>query len=84
MIKVTYIGMLATNLKQNEEEVEWSEALTDVADLIDSLCERRAEVWSRSLRQKNLLISVNHSMVKADQALSDGDEVILFPPMSGG
>ena len=84
MIKVRYIGMLSTNLEQDEEEVEWNEALSDVAALIDTICEGRVEVWSQSLHQKNLLISVNNSMVKANQLLSDGDEVMLLPPMSGG
>jgi len=84
LIKITYIGMLSTVLEIAEEEVEWNEALKNVATLIDALCDGREEKWAQTLHQENLLISVNQSMVKDGHSLSDGDEVMLLPPMHGG
>jgi len=84
VIKITYVGSLTTELELENEEIEWKEGLADVGDLIEDLCSNRGENWAKMLHLENLLISVNQSMVKTDQALSDGDEIMFFPPMHGG
>ena len=50
-----------------------------VADLLDSLVARLP-----ALRAAPGMVAVNHSYVGKDFALSDGDEVALIPPVSGG
>jgi molybdopterin converting factor subunit 1 len=37
-----------------------------------------------TLRQTPGLIAVNHTYVRIDTVLQDGDEVALIPPVSGG
>lgn len=34
--------------------------------------------------QRNLLVAINQEYARSDQPLSDGDEVAIFPPVSGG
>jgi sulfur-carrier protein len=40
--------------------------------------------WEPMLSNIKILTAVNHSYVKGDQALMDGDEVAFFPPVTGG
>jgi molybdopterin synthase sulfur carrier subunit len=86
MIEVSYIGRLMEDLdlQQEREQFELRGGIADVASLIELLCSERGEQWSTALHQENLLVSVNHSMVKTDHPLADGDEVIFFPPIAGG
>ncbi|HEY3282620.1 MAG TPA: molybdenum cofactor biosynthesis protein MoaE [Armatimonadota bacterium] len=51
------------------------------ADLLDRLCARLPAL--AELRPR-LAVAVNQSYVRAPQQLSDGDEVALLPPISGG
>lgn len=60
-------------------------ALADVnclSDLISFLTEKNPD-WAPFLSGK-LMTAVNHQMVTGDQALKAGDEVALFPPVTGG
>ena len=86
MIDVIYVGSLREELAlpEEKEQIGWRDEITDVATLIEVLCEERGERWSRALRRENLLISVNQSMVKPAHPLADGDEVMIFPPIAGG
>lgn len=40
--------------------------------------------WSLALEPGKLLAAVNQSIVPMDFALSEGDEVAFFPPVTGG
>lgn len=40
--------------------------------------------WRELLTQTRVLAAVNQQMVKADHPLADGDELALFPPVTGG
>ena len=84
MIEIEYIGHLKEILSLEQEQLEWQSSITDVAALIEHLCEERGAQWSTTLRQENLLISVNQSMVKTDHPIGADDQVIFFPPIAGG
>ena len=86
MIEIQYLGQLRQDLdlELEQEELEWQSSITDVASLIEHLCNERGSEWSTALHQEKLLVSVNNRMVKTDCQLGDGDEVIFFPPIAGG
>ncbi|MBC7780111.1 MAG: molybdopterin converting factor subunit 1 [Proteobacteria bacterium] len=45
----------------------------------------RGETWARELDPTRVIrIAVNHDLAEADRPLADGDEVALFPPVTGG
>ena len=47
--------------------------------------QRRGGPWAQELAEgKPYRLAVNQEMVKADAALRDGDEVAIFPPVTGG
>lgn len=54
-----------------------------VADVLASLSER-GEAWDEALSAANLLVAVNHTHAQANSPLQDGDEVAIFPPVTGG
>ncbi len=84
MIEVLYFARIREDLDVEREQLEWTGGISDVAALIAYLCDDRGAAWSTTLRQENLLVSVNQAMVNTDHQLADGDEVAFFPPVTGG
>ncbi len=56
----------------------------DIDELISILVTERGDAWAKVLRAPNIIVAVNHQVVSLDHALSDGDEVAFFPPVTGG
>ena len=54
-----------------------------LAAFLEHLGSRRAEVGG-VLRERRVLAAVNEEYAGHEQLLADGDEVALFPPVSGG
>lgn len=81
MIQVKFFAQLRESLKTDVVSVPWQEGLT-VSGVITHLSHTQQE-WDASLAG-NLLCAVNLQMVAPDTVLSDGDEVALFPPVTGG
>ncbi|PJC85355.1 molybdopterin synthase sulfur carrier subunit [Vibrio sp. HA2012] len=44
----------------------------------------RGDKWSLALENGKLLVAVNQMLVSLQHALTDGDEVAFFPPVTGG
>ena len=82
MIRVLYFASLRERLGVESEEL--SGKLSTVQELFASLRERGG-VWSQALADgEPVLVSRNHEMASPETRLSDGDEVGLFPPVTGG
>ena len=64
-------------------EVASDASPTDVAAVKAVLAKRGVE-WREALYQPNLVHALNHKVVFTDALISDGDELALFPPMTGG
>lgn len=72
-------------LKDDVGISELSVAVEDVncvSSLIDYLCEVNPS-W-KDVLERPLLTAVNQTMVRGDAAIKAGDEVALFPPVTGG
>ena len=56
-----------------------------VSDLLNFLHDR-GEKWSEYFNdKKNLLrVAINQKIVDSDHFISDGDEIAIFPPVTGG
>ena len=56
-----------------------------VSDLLNLLRDR-GEKWSEYLNNKNnlLRVAINQKIVDSDFFISDGDEIAIFPPVTGG
>lgn len=79
-IRVRYFASIREWTGLREEEFDLTEGLT-ANDL-------RLEVQKRhgrlEMQEGSILVAVNGSFVESSRVLKQGDEVALFPPVSGG
>ena len=55
-----------------------------IGDVVDAL-RARGGAWAIELAPgRAVRFAVNHRLVRAEQPVADGDEVAIFPPVTGG
>ncbi|MEQ5836645.1 molybdopterin converting factor subunit 1 [Marinobacter sp. NFXS9] len=81
-VTVKFFARLRETLQTDELELPISTQGT-VADVIGSLASRGAP-WDVLQGEQPVMIAVNQTMARPTQPLSPGDEVALFPPVTGG
>ena len=83
LFKVLYFASLRERFSVSEEEIEMAEG-SKGSDLLAHLRGRGAE-WDELLRDSgSVRIAVNQEFAEESLVLRDGDEVALFPPVTGG
>jgi len=83
MLRVLYFASLREALGTADESLPVPDAAT-VAALIEML-RNRGGAWAESLASgKRWRVAVNQNMVTLDAPLKAGDEVAIFPPVTGG
>ena len=81
-LNLLYFARLRDEFGLESEHLD-SEAAT-VAELLVEL-RLRGEAWSRELAADRVFrVAVNQQMARLDTVLKDGDEVAVFPPVTGG
>ncbi|MGV6852508.1 MAG: molybdopterin converting factor subunit 1 [bacterium] len=84
MIKVLFFARLREELGVGEEQLELNEQLSDIKSLL-ILLRQRDESFATALgAEKRLMFSINQDLVDEAAHISDGDEVAIFPPVTGG
>lgn len=76
-VKLKYFAHVRERAGKREEVLEVSNN-AKVKDLLNLLHERY------EIKIENLLISRNHEYADSSEKLREGDEVAIFPPVSGG
>jgi sulfur-carrier protein len=83
MLNVLYFASLRETLGQSAEALALP-ATPTVEGLIDTLRARGGE-WAVALAAgKRWRVAVNQEMAAFDTPLKSGDEVAIFPPVTGG
>lgn len=83
MIKIRYLASLRESMGRDREHLDWPEP-QPAAALIEQL-RGRGDPWSSALgRTQRVMIAINQEMAGPDVIIRDGDEVALFPPVTGG
>ncbi len=83
-MKVLYFAWLKTKAGVGEEEVTPPADVADVAGLIDWL-KTRSPGHAEALKELSVIcVAVNQEYVHFDHPLAEGDEIALFPPVTGG
>ncbi|AOZ51082.1 molybdopterin converting factor subunit 1 [Chromobacterium vaccinii] len=81
-LSLLYFARLRETLGVESEQLD-SEA-ANVAELLAEL-RQRGQVWALELAaDKVFRVAVNQEMARPDTPLADGDEVAVFPPVTGG
>jgi molybdopterin synthase sulfur carrier subunit len=83
-MKVLWFAWLRTRVGTGEETIALPDGVTDVGGLLDFLA-ARSPGHAEALKNRNVVrVAVNQTYVKLDHAVTDGDEIAIFPPVTGG
>jgi sulfur-carrier protein len=83
-MKLLYFAWLKQRTGVAAEEVTPPASVTDVASLLDWL-KTRGPGYAAALKDLSVVrVAVNLEYVRPDHPLRAGDEVALFPPVTGG
>ncbi len=81
MIKVLFFASYRDRLGCSELMLDTS--ASTIAELKQELA-LRGEIWKTTLLDRKTLVALNQVMSKESAALTEGDEVAFFPPVTGG
>ena len=83
-VKILFFAALREQLGSSAEEIELPSGVATVAALRSHLI-ARGGAWQSALAEGKLVrMAVNQDMAKPSAALKAGDEVVFFPPVTGG
>lgn len=83
-MQVLYFGWVRSRIGIGKEELSPPQEVANVADLIDWLKTKGGGYANAFEDSSALRVAVNQEIAPLDTAISDADEVALFPPMTGG
>ena len=79
-----YFAWLREQIGHEREEVALPPDVRTVSALIEWL-RGRGDHYATALEDLSVVrVAVNQEFAEPDQAIADGDEVALFPPVTGG
>jgi sulfur-carrier protein len=83
-VTLRYFARLREQLGCDSEQAELPGTVATVADLLLWL-RARGQPWSEALAaERAFRVAVNQDLAQAGTLLAAGDEVALFPPVTGG
>ena len=83
-VRLLYFAWLRARIGVTAEEVALPAGVGDVAGLLDWL-QGRGPRYAKALRDLSVVrVAVNQDYVGRDHPVRAGDEVALFPPVTGG
>jgi molybdopterin converting factor subunit 1 len=83
-MKILYFAWLRQKTGIDSEEVEIPSHITNVAGLIEWLKERNDNFAEALSDFESIRVAVNQEFAEPDASVAQGDEVAIFPPMTGG
>lgn len=84
MVTLLYFARLKEALGVASERLELPASVRDVAGLISWLGSRGGPWESELAPGRAFRVAVNQDMADGGAAIKDGDEVAIFPPVTGG
>lgn len=84
MIRILYFARLRERLGRAEEHLALPVGVGTVADLLAHLRTREGQ-WAETLGEgETLMTAVNQGLARPHTPIGDGDEIAIFPPVTGG
>ncbi|MBV9202543.1 MAG: molybdopterin converting factor subunit 1 [Alphaproteobacteria bacterium] len=83
-MKLLYFAWLRARIGCAEEELDLPPEIREVAGLLDWL-QSRGGRYAEALRDLSVVrVAVNQNYVGLEHPVREGDEVAIFPPVTGG
>ena len=84
-MKILYFAWVRSTIGKGMDQLDGKpEDVQTVADLLDWLS-GQGEGYSKALEKRDRIrVAINQDFAEPDAMLNDGDEVALFPPVTGG
>jgi molybdopterin synthase sulfur carrier subunit len=83
-VKLLYFAWLRARIGCAEEEIDLPCGIKDVAGLLNWLRSRGAG-YAEALRDLSVVrVAVNQNYVGLEHPVREGDEIAVFPPVTGG
>jgi sulfur-carrier protein len=84
-VRLVYLARLREAFACAGETIDLpGEEAPTVETVVDAL-RRRGDPWARELAPgRAVRYAVNHRLARASRAIASGDEVAIFPPVTGG
>jgi sulfur-carrier protein len=83
-LRILYFAWLRERVGQAEEELLLPQGIETLGDLIAWLRTRHAGYEAAFAEPRLVRAAVNQEFARPEAAISDGDEVAFFPPITGG
>jgi molybdopterin synthase sulfur carrier subunit len=84
MLTLLYFAWIRSRIGLAREQVALPPGITDVAGLIAWLRTRGPGFAEALTHSAVVRVAINHTYVRTDHPIAPGDEVALFPPVTGG
>ena len=83
-MKLIYFAWLRARIGCAEEEIDLPPGVKDVAGLLDWL-RSRGSGYAEAVRDLSVVrVAVNQNYVGLEHPVREGDEIAIFPPVTGG
>jgi molybdopterin synthase sulfur carrier subunit len=83
-MQLLYFGWVRIRIGKDREKLDLPDGVTNVQGLIEYLRDRGG-LYEEALTDISMVrVAVNQELTDLDAAVANGDEVALFPPMTGG
>ena len=83
-VRLVFLARLREAFDSAGETLSMPGGATSVGAIIAALRQRGGAFAAELAPGRAYRVAVNHAMAGADVAVNDGDEVALFPPITGG
>ncbi len=83
-LELVFLARLRERFGVARERLLWDGEGERVADLLAALRMRGGAFAVELAPERSWRVAVNHEVVDLDHVLADGDEVAIFPPVTGG
>lgn len=84
MITVLYFAWLKEKLQKSKSQLILPPNITTIATLVEYLAETESQGKVLIKNKKLLRYAINHEFADATACIKIGDEVAIFPPVTGG
>ncbi|MBF0453591.1 MAG: molybdopterin converting factor subunit 1 [Magnetococcales bacterium] len=83
MARFLYFAWVREKIGTASESLELPAEVTCVSDMLSHLRQRGAQ-YDSALSDPNLQVAINQTYAQPESGVSNGDEIAIFPPVSGG